>query len=99
MDSRTLTKLSRLLVKFPETWTHVEDTETVDGVTKIFHHVFYRSSAEGRPRVRLAAYVSADMAEMLVTLKNIAPNLISAVAIPKNRPPPKKSPKVLLKDS
>lgn len=79
MDARTLAKLIRLLKKFPEIWVHTREVETVDGVSKTFHHVEYRSNLAGRSRVRLVAHVSSDMCELLVLLKQAVPELVEAV--------------------
>lgn len=75
MDTKTLAKLRRLLNKFPETWAHTRESPKVDGVKKIFHHVDYRSDADGK-KVRLVSHVSADMCELLVLLKTVASEFV-----------------------
>lgn len=77
MNAATLTKLERLLKRFPETWVHTKEPQTVDGSPKVFHHVDYRSSVEGKPRVRLVSHVSAEMCDLLVTLKGNASEFIA----------------------
>jgi hypothetical protein len=79
VDTKILTKLDRLLKRFPETWVHTKETETVGGVPRTFHHVDYKSNVEGRPKVRLVSHVSSDMCELLVGLKTNAPAFIAAV--------------------
>ena len=78
MDKATLMRLERLLKRFPETWMHTTEEEKVDGGTRIFHHVDYRTTmgVEGRPKVRLVSHVSPDMCELISCLKNNAPELI-----------------------
>lgn len=76
MDKRTLLKLDRLLKKFPEVWMHTTETGGSGNHAKKFHHVDYKSTSEGKPKVRLVSYVSADMSELLVRLKTAAPELI-----------------------
>jgi hypothetical protein len=78
VDTNVLTKIDRLLKRFPETWVHTRETVTVGGVSKTFHHVDYKSNVEGRPKVRLVSHVSSDMCELLVSLKANAPALIAA---------------------
>ena len=77
MDTKVLAKINRLLKRFPETWVHTRETDTVNGSTVTFHHVDYRSNVEGRPKVRLVSHVSSDMCELLVNLKVNAPALIA----------------------
>jgi hypothetical protein len=76
VDRAALLKLERLLKKFPETWTHIVETEKVDGGTRTFHHVDYKSGTEGSPKVRLVSYVSADLCELITGLKNAAAELL-----------------------
>jgi hypothetical protein len=93
VDVKALTKLERLLKKFPEIWTHTRESQTIEGNDTIFHHVDYRSGVEGKPRVRLVSHVSSDMCELLVTLKSEAPELIAiARKNPEPNPPRAKSP-------
>lgn len=79
MDTKVLLKLERLLKRFPETWVHTREIETIGdgGATRTFHHVDYKSHVEGRPKVRLVSHVSSDMCELLVSLKANAPDLIA----------------------
>jgi hypothetical protein len=78
VDTKVLAKIDRLLKRFPETWVHTRETNTVNGATVTFHHVDYKSNIEGRPKVRLVSHVSSDMCELLVDLKANAPALIAA---------------------
>lgn len=77
MDVKALTKLDRLLKKFPEIWTHTRESKIIDGIHTIFHHVDYRSGVEGKPRVRLVSHVSSDMCELLIALKSETPGLLA----------------------
>jgi hypothetical protein len=80
LDNRSRLKLDRLIKRFPEVWVHTKETIVVNGITKTFHHVDYRSANEEKTRVRLVSHVSSDMCELLVTLKNLAPDIIEMAA-------------------
>ena len=82
VDTKVLVKIDKLLKRFPETWVHTRQTETVGGVVKTFHHVDYKSNIEGKPKVRLVSHVSSDMCELLVHLKTYAPELIAEARAP-----------------
>jgi hypothetical protein len=97
VDTKVLAKIDRLLKRFPETWVHTRETDTVNGSTVTFHHVDYRSNVEGRPKVRLVSHVSSDMCELLVNLKANAPALIAAArasATAAETPSSRKAPRV-----
>jgi hypothetical protein len=95
VNTKDLVKLDRLLKRFPEVWLHTQETETVDGVPRTFHHVDYKSGVSGKPRVRLVSHVSSDMCELLVDLKANAAELIAAAraATKIGKPPSKEGPK------
>ena len=78
VTAQTLGKLEKLLERFPETWSHTNEQVSAGRVFRTFHHVEYRTRGERSVRVRLASHVSSDMAELLVTLKQLAPELIAA---------------------
>ena len=82
VDTKVLVKMDKLLKRFPETWVHTRQTETVGGVVRTFHHVDYKSNIEGKPKVRLVSHVSSDMCELLVHLKTYAPELIEEARAP-----------------
>jgi hypothetical protein len=97
VDAKVLVKIDRLLKRFPETWVHTRETDTVNGSTVTFHHVDYKSNVEGRPKVRLVSHVSSDMCELLVNLKANAPALIAAAlasATAAEAPSSRKAPRV-----
>lgn len=72
--SRKLARIRELISAYPEPWVIETEPHDYNDGTSEFTHVRYRKSVRGETiTVEIGSYVTPDLAELLVLLREVAP--------------------------